>query len=1049
MMISSRNSILATTLTLAALSFSACSSGGGGGGNTVGQPGQLLAKPAGGGEYVVDENQGGKPTRLQLLEMTWGRLVDVFDVDASGQANPVPVFKDWVINENVQTDGANYRLETNPITLATRLVILREKDGPNLGNGTFETLLRNASASLPPITPKHDNGTSSAPFSFMARNSCLSLRFNDVLDDSAAAADDLTEAIEVLTGYAPDTPFRPRILFDPNYGAVVNGQFHSTRVLIDMTVSDTESLNSGGALPVNSLGLPASQTSTDDPNVSVRIATVEDPASGRFNLLRAFSGVPLSNLTNGPVDTDVDWMPVVRAFRGGNEVDSNNGFLLDLNPPQIVGSWPLDVDGAQDDPGGLLGFDFQLDIEFSTICQDSITAGDTISVGPALLEVVESTSPPVNSRLTNVRVRSLGDAPIASPGLLFGAGSLLSTYDTLSSVEVGCWVSFAPQAAMVPVGDVSTGSQVQVRFSEPMDPLSATPFESFMILRGASGSAVIEAENVVIGTTEGSPDLREFAFTPILPFSHQQGSSEVYNIQLAGVTDLAGNPLRDELPSIDFSIEADQPTELNASVAYRFSSLDEVKPVDVDQGVDDDVRGQIFYDFDEGVIRPRAVSFTAFAADRANPVPSIMIPFPPGLQTPLSALGSRLMTVWRYADLGWNARDETKYNMDVYGLSWSPVGGVVQRDFFEEFEIRLSHSRYQPDEDITENLLPKYTRSGLRDGPSPFTDNILSDPIAGQKIVHERSLGYIVDPADVSTNLNGTPLMPFPLNRTGQTSELTTYTWRDTRGIRRGGPSGSGVPLDIEGGDPLQIIPGSEVGKLFGVNRVKTIGLPLLMEYRCFPSDSGLGLNPLDISLAINSSRVPNFRCFSTGGVDTNGRTVMVNPSTENAPRGGYNPTSNPPGRRTRFTADNSFYIGQLDVVTRISQAFTAWVDTLYVNPRYLDPVMIPNPADQPPGTQVLLEYRGAIAFGEAVGDRAFDSVFINPYGDVVDQYTDPTSLPNELFVAYRPSDRWQDQISDIDGASFFQLRITFVNNIATGLNPELSAIGLAFVEQQ
>ncbi len=55
---------------------------------------------------------------------------------------------------------------------------------------------------------------------------------------------------------------------------------------------------------------------------------------------------------------------------------------------------------------------------------------------------------------------------------------------------------------------------------------------------------------------------------------------------------------------------------------------------------------------------------------------------------------------------------------------------------------------------------------------------------------------------------------------------------------------------------------------------------------------------------------------------------------------------------------------------------------------------------------------------------------------------------PKELAVIYKPGSRWKDQISDIDGAQFFQMRITFVNDIDTGLNGELSAIGIAFVEQ-
>ena len=1035
-----RNSILVGPLVLVPFLLGGCTSGGGGGGGgAVGLPGDLLAKPTG-GDYFVDENEGGKTTRLEVIEILWGRLVDVYDVDVNGVPNAQPVFKDWVINENVQTDGTNYILDSNPITLATRLVILRQHRGVNQGNGTFESLLLAASSGLPPITAKHDNGTSPPPVSYMARNGVLMVRFNDVLNDSPAARADLGEAILVQTGYPPSTPYRPRMIFDANHGAVVKGKYHASRILIDMTVSDAEA--AGTNLPVNTLGLPSSLSTSSAPNVSIRIPTRVDATSGQFKILKALSGVGLSPTTNGPVDTTVGSVPVVRGFRGGNVTDSNNGFLLDLNAPEVVGSWPITVDSAVADPVGKPGFDFLLDLTFGTVCQDFLDVGDTVSVGDVFLEVTQSTGAPNNSRILGVHARALVDIPVANPSNLIGSGSMLSTYDRSSNVSTGCWVTFAPQAGLPPGGEVSAASQVIVRFSEPMDPASATPFETFMLLRGASGANVIEAENVIVGTTAGSSDLKDFAFTPLLPLSHINGAAEAFNIRLLGVTDLAGNPLRDDLPRVDFTLDPLEPTVRNAGVALRFSDLDEVKPKDVFQGTFDDLRGQIFYDFERGVIKPRDVRFTSWAADRANPVPSIMIPFPLGIQTPLSALGSKLMTLWRYCDLGWNAADETKYNLDVYGLHWSPIGGLVQRDFFEQFEIRLAHSRYQPDEDIDNNLLPNYRLSGLLDGPSPFQDNILDDPVAGQQIVHAKPLGYVVDPADLHVNQNGTLLMPYPLNRLGS-GPLTTYTWRDTRGTRTGGPSGAGVPLDIEGGPPLNLVSGADVGKLWGVNSVPTVGLPLLMEYRCYPSASGIGLNPLDISLAINSSRVPNFRCFSTGGVDTSQRPRNIFPDNEPAPTGGFNPTSNPPGKRTRFNADNSFYIGQLDVVTKVSRAHTVWIDALYASPKYLDPVMIPAPSDHPPGTQVLLDFRGATGFSAPVGDTAFDSGFINTYGDVVNT----AKPPKALDITYLPNNRWQSSISRIDGARYFQMRITFVNDVDAGLNAELSAIGVAFLQ--
>src|SRR5262245_56403684 len=52
--------------------------------------GELGAKP-GGGSFVSDPHSGGRATRVRLEETSWGRLVDVYDVDATGARNPMPV----------------------------------------------------------------------------------------------------------------------------------------------------------------------------------------------------------------------------------------------------------------------------------------------------------------------------------------------------------------------------------------------------------------------------------------------------------------------------------------------------------------------------------------------------------------------------------------------------------------------------------------------------------------------------------------------------------------------------------------------------------------------------------------------------------------------------------------------------------------------------------------------------------------------------------------------------------------------------------------------
>jgi hypothetical protein len=1050
---SSRSVVFARGLAwLAALGLSACSSGGGG--SSAGTPGEMLTKPDG-SPYFVDQNQGGNATRVHLAEMYWARLVDVHDVDAQGRANQVPVFRDFAINENVQSDGSNYVLETNPITQKTRLIILRERTAPDAGFGDFDFLLRSAKEGLSPIIPKHDDGSTGDQYSFVARNAALVLRFDDLLDDDAVALQDLVETVRINAGYPPITPFPARRIFDPNHGAVVADEFHSTRILVDLTISESEAASMVVPQPVNAVGLPASLvTTTTNPNVSVRIPTQTDFGSGQFQLLRNLSGAPLHQQENGPVDRSSPTRDVVRAMRSGNGGDQNNGFLLDLNSPSIVGGWNVRVDQALPDPDPLAqpGFDFVVDVTFTTVCLAAPQRGDVISIGEVFFEVAADGPPPdVDGEVLELRVRNLGDQPIGGGTSILGNALFLSTFSPVVSVPAGCWISFEPQPVTLPATGVQTDSQVLVRFSEPMDPSSISPFDNFFVVRGDSNTVVIPT-NLIVGEALPSSDLKEFTFAPLLELPHDTNTSEIYHVRVSGTTDLAGNTLANTLPAINFTMDPTQPAVENGGTVLRMSSTDELEPIGLL-----DLRGQFFLDIDRGLIRPRAVALTSYPADRINPVPSIMIPFASGIQTPLTPLGSKLHAIWRYCDLGWQVLDETKFNLDVYGLAWAPVGGSVINDFFEGFEIRLAHSRRQPDEAIDGNLLPRYTGSGLVGNNTEFTQNILIDPLSPQKTVHPRTLGYQINAANLFLSTSGTIMMPFPLNRAGVAP--VTYTWRDTAVLARGAPSATGIPLDIESANPLFLE--DNHGYVAGTNDVPSFGLPLLIEYRCYPSDTGLGLNALDISLAINSSAIPSFRSFSSGGINDSGATVARDPDNELTPRGGFNPGSTPPGQRTNRPDDNAFYIGQLDVVTRLSRVHTVWLNSSLSDPDYRDPIVLPLPAAQPLGTQVVIEYRGADGFdidpASTAEDEAtfpFDSRHLDAYGNIfaviagIHYRLGAAELPGSIDYVNGTGTAWVADIDAVDGAQYVQMRITFSSNIESGLNPELSAIGIAYSAQ-
>src|SRR5262249_42880115 len=92
-----------------------------------------------------------------------------------------------------------------------------------------------------------------------------------------------------------------------------------------------------------------------------------------------------------------------------------------------------------------------------------------------------------------------------------------------------CFVRF-PSITNPPDQGVATDSAVIVRFSEPMDPTRLAPFDTLTITR-TSGTPV--PSDFVVGGITASSDVKEFRFTPVLPFKHVTGSTETYFLNLA------------------------------------------------------------------------------------------------------------------------------------------------------------------------------------------------------------------------------------------------------------------------------------------------------------------------------------------------------------------------------------------------------------------------------------------------------------------------------------------------------------------------------------
>jgi len=1006
----------------------ACGGSSGGSGQS-GTPGEEILKP-GGGLFIVDPNQSGGAANLQIAQVAWGRLVDIHEIDASGDMLADPIYTDFVIEPSLVIDGSSYVLDRNPVTQRERLVIQARKTGvPD--SLAFDELLAAASDALPSVSAKNDDGSSSAPFTLVPRNATVVLRFNDCLDDGVTGEQKLVENVRVVTGYTPATPFSARVVFDPNHGALIGGSFHSTRVLVDMTTSETEAADLPTAQDVNPIGLPASLVTSNQANVSVRIPTKLDAGSSQLSLLTTLSGAPLDSDDNGPSDQNIPTLDVVRAFRSGNANDASNGFLGDDVEPLAVGVWAVDVTGALDDPAGTAGLDFLVDLSFTTTCLAEPAEGDVIRVGDAFL-VVSADGVLAGSDVAGLPVRSV--ASVGDTNDLLGAGVFETPFLNTLALTEGCWVNFLPTPGLPPAQDVSTSAQILVRFNEPMDPETLSPFEGFLVIEGAAGvSSTARASNLVVGDVLPNADLTLFSYSPRRPFPHTGGTSTDLHVELSGATDLAGNPLRFELPFVDFELDPLEDTERNGALTLRFNSsvLDEYAP---SGGAPDgfiDIRGQYFHDPTRGVLLARPVATAGWPVDRTVPVPQNMTALATGVFTPLTPLGAKLQTVWRYCDMGWSLTDETKFNLDVIGLNWSPVGGLVVADFYDQLEIRLGHSRFLPDEAIDPMTgAPLFPNSGLPGAPSFFENSFLSG--SNPTIVHNRALGYTVNPSDLFITTTNTPMMPYPLNR--GLAPTRTYTYRDTTIETLGAdgdPNQPGAPLQIESDV------GVAVGGPFDFGEVPSFGLPLLIELKCFEASRGLGLNLFDVSLAnAFGATTPNFRAYSSGGIDTTGDRQIVLPDSEDIPQGGYNANSTPPGRRTTTTADNVFYLGQLDTVVRVSRVHTVWLDSgNLVSPTWQTPVLEPANSAQPIGTQVVVDFRSATGFS-AAGNQPFNGSALDAFGDTASNAPQPQNLS-----------AWSSDIAIGNDKRYLQARLSFLNNIETGTSPELNILSLPFLK--
>ncbi len=326
--------------------------------------------------------------------------------------------------------------------------------------------------------------------------------------------------------------------------------------------------------------------------------------------------------------------------------------------------------------------------------------------------------------------------------------------------------------------------------------------------------------------------------------------------------------------------------------------------------------------------------------------------------------GARFQAVWRDFDCSPNSLALAGTLLDLYRVSWCPIGGNVTTDTYDDISIHCAHSPIRP---ISSNNTggASYPQSGLS---NPFSYETFIDLIDGGSNPcvgiscgaedgpnHWDTLVTVVQPGtpySVSQNRLFTP--PGDLN--------AWHPW----------PTFS-VPFQFNNGDKPQ----AEVDLRTQVNNTyncsgtewedyRTTGQgnaggdSLLFEVRVRPQTTTVsGQNGFSyvIGCLIDFFGQPSWRAYSCGGGG-----VTINPDAINTDANarcavGHLDSSAPRG------SDSSRYLGVFDYVKTTSKITSPWVRVFPSNtatPDFFPVILDPPLAEQPLGTAVVMEFEGA-----------------------------------------------------------------------------------------
>ena len=998
---------------------------------------------------------------LQLKKIEWGRLVDVVDQDGT-------LFEtDVLVRHDLSIDGINYELSTNPVTQAETLTVLK-----TIGSPAFEALLSAAQGGLENVIKK---GPLDPPnYSLVARNAAVRLEFTELVDRNTVNAN----TVQVLWGDPASLQLTVRYVVK-NDRTTGKGF-----IILDPTISARQSASLG--LPENAIGFPESFDSIND-NLKIRIPTQRDVLFGQPQVLTNMNGTRnLTAAAGEPIEFSAGGDPVVvRVARTGNDKDVFNGFMQDLTRPDLVGVQDVTVTNivapnGTEDPVREITYSVN-----AAYCADMTPKeGDVFEFFGAVLSVSAVLSSG-NPAAYEVRGNLLeGDL---FPGSVMLTARLNTIYEATDANIQLCYLTFSPTPVTGPgqLMELDPQSTVTARFSEPIDPLTMTSMGTFvvtafeltdsfgldavhyrhpsfatetvpdyierqrgyhLVVNNAGTDPISErGGRVMFGPIEPDTSSRTFTLSPVAGFSEPNEDPFLqFSVALRngpdGVRDLAGNPLNFSgfvagapLPSVpvESQISVQGGGGLTAALRSKYFCL---RGNGIDENLDGlpEYGGQFGYD--DGRITGRAPDRLLADADSSNEYIGAQqtVPNPNTAQAPYAPLvpaGSVVMTTYRPHDFGFGYLNPQEYDLDVAGLSWAPLGGVVFDDTFARYSLALAHSKFHPDEVLNPlTQAPIYPGSGLNITGN-YDENILGFPEFDEKIVFDTT--YTMRAIDLFPAQSNVTMLPWPIFQ-------DTYTWRDTTippTVVGGQPQSVGSP-------PLQYSIVSGIGTIWAPEQVPSIGLPLLARFRCYPRGEFLGTNQFQTTQMVFTSQLPAFRIFSAGGRDASGIWQQVIP--DNAASGGTEPSGgfNIQSGQPTGAFDTLVYWAEADFVVRVSRVFTHWFDMS--SPLAADGtdgvILEPDNAIQNVGTSVVVEFRGAVQVdhnGDPLlnpGPLTDSSAFFDNFGE----YTIPgVSTPSE----------WTTDFAELENQNyrFFQVRMTFVSNVDGGLQAFMDGLGVAW----